>query len=207
MPEHPSLRGLTIGDAPSAWERAGFAVDGDRLAVDGVTIRLVGDDGPRGLLSWELDVPNPRSVDGLVHDDAGEPAAALGHPNGVGAVDHLVVVTPDVERTTAALAELSLTPRRTGRGLRGDDDRLYRFFLLANAVLEVIGPADPNDTDRPAAFVGIAFVADTLDHLVRELGDACTAPRDAVQPGRRISTVDHEALGISVPVAVLTPRA
>jgi hypothetical protein len=201
----PVLRGLTVGDPPEAWERAGFAVDGDRLAIDGVTIRLLGDGGPRGIVSWELDHPNPRAADGLVHDDVGAPARPADHPNGAALVDHLVARTPDVERTTDALAELGVTVRRTVDGVRGDADRRYRFFLLGTCVLELIGPVVPTGRD-PARFVGLALATYDLDATAAWLGDACDDPHDAVQPGRRIATVRHRELGISVPLAFLTPR-
>jgi hypothetical protein len=121
-------------------------------------------------------------------------------------VDHVVVVTRDIDRTTSAMGEVSLVPRRTERGLRGDHDRLYRFFVLDNSLVELIGPAERGETDQPARFAGLAFVTDDLDRLARVVGDACSEPRDAVQAGRRIVTIHHEVLGISLPIAVMTPR-
>ena len=107
------------------------------------------------------------------------------HPNGVTAVDHVVVGTPHVARTLAALAAVDLHPRRVVEGLRGGNSA-YAFVLLGTCVLEVIGPRehDPERTPRPAAFVGLAFVADDLD-AVAALDGVAGEPRDAVQPGAR----------------------
>lgn len=202
-----TLRGLVVGDEPGAWERAGFDVSGDRLSVDGVTIHLVGEAGSRGIIAWSLDHPSPRTVDGLIHDDVGDPAPPATHPNGAGLVDHVVVGTSDMERTTAALAELGIHPRRTVTGIRQGDDSLFRFFLLGTCLLEVIGPTEPSGSGRPARFWGIAFVVDDLDATSAALGDRCGEPHDAIQPGRRIASLRHEDVGISVPVAFMTPRA
>ncbi|WP_348246498.1 hypothetical protein, partial [Salmonella enterica] len=70
-----------------------------------------------------------------------------GHRNGITAVDHVVVGTPDVERTLQALAGIDLHPRRRVDGIRGGD-RAYAFLLLGTCVLEVIGPRthDPTRT-------------------------------------------------------------
>lgn len=205
-PRDRRLVGLTVGDEPAAWHALGFVVDGDRLTVGGVTIQLVGADGPRGLLAWSLSPPSGE-VDGLAH--RAEPAAVeqRAHPNGVTAVDHVVVGTPHVDRTVDALAVVGLQPRRRVDGLRGGD-RAYAFFLLDTCVLEVIGPAthDPSRTSGPAAFVGLAFVAEDLG-VVAGLPGVAGEPRDAVQPGRRIVTVRTREHDVSVPLALLTPRS
>lgn len=205
----PRLVGLEVGDDPDSWRRAGFGVVDDRMVVGGVTVRLVGGDGGRGVRSASLDPPVTDDVDGLRlvtadHGD-GHPSAsdAPAHANGVTAIDHVVVSSDDVERTTTALATCGLSPRRTVVGARGDgdDEIVYRFFLLGTCVLELVGPARGGG-DRPARFAGLAFATERID----ELGKLAGTPRDAVQPGRRIATLRGEDLGISVPTALLTPR-
>jgi hypothetical protein len=200
------LVGLTAGDRPDAWRGLGFTVEDDRFTVGGVTIRLVGDDGPRGLVAWSLDPPVAEETDGLASRPAPTPVPGVAHPNGVTAVDHLVVGTPHVDRTLHALAAIDLHPRRRVDGLRGGD-RAYAFLLLGTSVLEVIGPHehDPGRTPAPAAFVGLAFVADDLD-AATALPGVAGEPRDAVQPGRRIVTLRSNEHDVSVPLAILTPR-
>lgn len=199
------LVGLTIGDDPAAWRAVGFTIDADRLTVAGVTIHLVGAAGPRGLLAWSL-APAVGEVDGLAHRPTPTAVAVRRHPNGVTGVDHVVVGTPDVDRTLEALAAVDLRPRRRVDALRGGD-RTYAFFLLGTCVLEVIGPAthDPARTPGPATFVGLAFLADDLD-AVAGLPDVAGDPRDAIQPGRRIVTLRTHEHDVSVPLALLTPR-
>lgn len=200
----PRLVGLEVGDTPAAWAALGFTVDGDRVGVGGITIRLVGDDGVRGIRGWQLAGSGSSDVEGLAAVEVPALRQVGAHSNGITAVDHVVVGTWDLERTTAALAGLGLTPRRTVDGAR--DARLtYRFFLLNTCVLEVIGPTvhDPTRTSRPASFVGLAFVAPDLG-VGRRLG-VTRAPRPAVQPGRDIATFDTTN-DVSVPLAVLTPR-
>jgi hypothetical protein len=208
----PHLVGLVVGDDPAGWGALGLPVTGDRCTVGGVTIRLIGSDGPRGILGWQLDPAVDGEVHGLAEVDAtgaDDPAdraragddPATGRGYAVSAVDHLVVSTPDVERTTAALGRVGLAPRRTVDAARGDAGVRYRFFLLGTCVLEVIGPTEP-DGDGPARFVGLAFTAPDLDAVEHTTGP----PRDAVQPGRRIVTLRTGAHDVSVPLAVLSPR-
>lgn len=200
------LVGLTIGDRPEAWRSLGFEVDDDRFTVGGVTVHLVGDDGPRGLLAWSLDPVIEHEVDGLAHRPVLTAAPPRSHRNGVTGIDHVVVGTPDVARTLQALAEVDLQPRRVVEGLRGGD-RAYAFLVLGTCVLEVIGPGehDPGRTPRPAAFVGLALVAEDLA-TVASLDGVAGQPGDAIQPDRRIVTLRTQRWGVSVPVAVLTPR-
>jgi hypothetical protein len=192
------LRRLLVAGETAAWQALGFAVVGDRFAAGEVTVRLAGADAGSGLLGWEL-APPAADVDGLPGAEVGTAVTGV-HANGVTGVDHVVVGTPDVTRTTAALAAVGVEPRCTVEGARGDTGTLYRFFLLGTSVLELIGPAVPTG-DGPARFAGVAFVAPTLDGLPVGF----SPPRPAVQPGRQIATATREA-GLGVPVAVLTPR-
>jgi hypothetical protein len=203
-----TLTGLVVGDDPAAWAALGLPVVGDRCTVGGVRVHLVGADGPRGILGWELDPPLDADVDGLptaddvaADTDATTVASASGHGYAVAAVDHLVVATPDLDRTTAALTGVLGDPRRTVDAARGDAGTRYRFWLLGTCVLEVIGPAIA-DGDGPARFVGLAFTAPHLDVFADVISDR----RPAVQPGRTIATFRTREHDVSVPLAVLTPR-
>lgn len=112
------------------------------------------------------------------------------------------------DHAARGLLAWSLSPAVTG-----DVDGLapgagaYAFFLLGTCVLEVIGPRDhdPGRAPAPAAFVGLAFVAEDLA-AVADLPDVAGEPHHAIQPGRRIVTLHTDAHGVSVPVALLTPR-
>ena len=208
---------VTVGDDPDAWSAVGFAVDGDGVSrVGGVRIRLVGAEGRRGLLGWTLagevdhvgDVRDVRDVDGLSTTvvtgvATGGDAATTAHPNGATGLDHLVVVTPDLDRTTTALAALGLDARRTREAGRG---RLQRFFRLGEVILEVVGPAEPSG-EGPATFWGLAFTVADVEATAAHLGDRAGPPRPAVQPGRRITTLRGGAEGgVSVPVAFMSPH-
>jgi hypothetical protein len=201
------LIGLVVGDDPAVWAAAGFSVEDDHVDLGGVRIRLAGRDDGTGIRSWSFEPAWTRPIDGLPTIDDPTPGASrttpAAHPNGVTALDHVVVATSDVERTTSALGEAGIEPRRTVVGARGETDVLYRFFLLGTCVLELIGPTDgaASPPDEPARFAGLAFTTAIID----ELGELAGEPRPAIQPGRRIATLRRE-IGVSVPVAFLTPR-
>jgi hypothetical protein len=109
---------LTVGDGPEPWQAAGFQLGVDppdgtngtaSLTVGGVRIQLVGDHGGRGLLGWGFEPAWTVPIDGLPVATApptrtvgGAVTGATTQPNGVIALDHVVVTSPDVERTTAA---------------------------------------------------------------------------------------------------------
>ena len=66
--------------------------------------------------------------------------------------------------------------------------------------------ADAGGPDRPARLWGLALIAPDLDSTVALLAAHAGAPRDAVQPGRRIATLRRSA-GLAVPIALVTPPA
>jgi hypothetical protein len=202
---------IEIGDDPAAWAALGFTVDGDVARVGGVDLRLVGRSARgRGMVGWTLALDDEADVAGdldgiptrvVPPPDApgGEGPASAPHANGVVAIDHVVVLTPDLDRTTAALDEAGIVARRTREAGRG---RLQRFFRLGEVILEVVGPAVPAG-EGPASFFGLALTVADIDATVDHLADRIGAAKPAVQPGRRIATL-HTGDDVSVPIAVMS---
>ena len=195
---------LRIGGGPAEWRELGFAVDaGDTVTVGEVRLELVSQAKRGSIASWTLDgVDVPDSVDGLLTESGERDAEATSHPNGVLAIDHVVVFTPSLERTTEALAALGIECRRVreaGKGVR------QGFFLVGDVLLEVIDGTGLAD-DEPARFWGITLVVSDIDAAAALLGERLGQVKDAVQPGRRIATVRPDASG-GLPLALITPRA
>ena len=140
-------------------------------------------------------------VDGAVHLDGvrivvgGEPDWVLGvpdappvaHANGATGIDHIVVLTPDLPASVERLLSEGLDYRRTRDA---GDGRQQAFFVLGPCLLELAGPVA-----GPERLWGVTLVAPDLAPFGGN-------PRDAVQPGRRITTVKS----LDFPVAVMTPR-
>jgi hypothetical protein len=201
---------IAVGDAPVDWSSVGFAVADDGTCAIGPTrLWLAGTDGGRGILGWTLadlddgDDDLPADLDGLP-TAAGEPpgpaAAAPAHPNRVVGLDHVVAMTPDLDRTTAALEAAGIAARRTREAGQG---RLQRFFRVGPTILELVGPVEPRGAG-PARFWGLAFTVDDIDATVAHLAGRIGEPKDAVQQGRRIATL-RAGDEISVPVAFMSP--
>jgi hypothetical protein len=171
------------------------------LRVGDVALRFAEDAG-RGLTGWVLSGPaGPAAVDGVATawEDAETDSAPVRPANGATHIDHVVLATPDLARTEAALAGLGLERRR----LREAGDLRQAFYRLGPVILEVVaraGEAGPG----PASLWGFTVVVEDLDALAVRLGDRLGPVKDAVQTGRRIATVRREA-GLGVPLAFMTP--
>jgi len=207
MPNPGQLLELVIGDTAEAWRSAGFAVADDRTELDGVVLRFCGEADGRGLQSWTLhDVADP--IDGLPTGDAlGAPGTAEPHPNSITHIDHVVVETDDFSRTIPELERAGLELRRSRTFDFGDGERQQSFFWLGSVILELVGMVGAAaDAAPPARFWGLALTSPDLDATAEYLGGATSPPKDAVQKGRRISTLRTRDLGISVPVAIMSPH-
>ena len=191
----PSIDALDIADAPGAWSAAGFDVEGDVCRVSRMTLRLVGQGERRGILDWTLGDEPP--------DDAAGP-----HPNGVVQVDHVVMLTPDLDRTVAELESQGFDLRRRREGETPGGSTRQAFFRAGEPILEVVlapeGSSVARDPSGPPRLWGLAFGVDDLDRTARSLGDLLGTPRDAVQPGRRIATLRGEA-GLGPAIAFMSP--
>jgi hypothetical protein len=202
---------ILVGDPPEAWAAAGFTVDDDGTCRIGtVRVRLVGREGGKRILGWSLrDAPEARLADGRLDglpttSSAADPAVPATHANGATHIDHVVLLSPNLPRTTAALEALGLVQR----GERDTDTygapMRQIFFRLGEVILELVGSPEPGEGDP--GFFGLAITVTDLDAAARLLGERLGAPKDAVQEGRRIATLRHRDLGMSVATALMSPE-
>jgi hypothetical protein len=204
----PGLVELTIADPSGRWEALGFTVRDGVCDLGGVRLRL-GAPG-RGIRSWALTGidDSVTDIDGLptAHADPTPPQPPHAtHPNGATALDHVVITTPDFDRTAAALERAGLTLRRV-REVPGDGGQFRQGFRrLGPAILELV-EIKTADRAGPARFWGLVPIVDDLDALKLHVGDLLTRPKAAVQPGRRIATLAREA-GLTPSVAFMTPES
>jgi predicted enzyme related to lactoylglutathione lyase len=117
-------------------------------------------------------------------------------------LDHVVVNTDNIDRTSTAIAEvLGLEVRRERQLGNG---AVQRFHKLDNTIIEVV--SGPHVTSPGASLWGMVVSVDDLFDYCEEVGDAVTSPpKKATQPGRYISTV-RSSVGLKIPFALMTPH-
>jgi hypothetical protein len=205
----PALVALTVVDDPDRWRDLGFSVAADGTCqVGAVRFELVppGEGEEPAVVAWAFDglAGDPLGIDGIPTTVA-EPAAggpAGHHPNGATSLDHVVVTTPDVDRTVTALEAAGLRALRERPTEAGGRPMRQVFFRPGEAVVELVGPSGSHSAGR-AKFYGLAFTVADLDAAAARLGDAVGRIKAAVQPGRRIATV-RAAGGPGVPIALMS---
>ena len=126
------------------------------------------------------------------------------HPNGVFGVDHVVVSTGDVERTSGLLADAGLELLGDRQAVIGGRPFEQRFHRAGPCLIELAGPSGATGPE-PAGVWGITFVTSRIESLPALEPAPVASIRDAVQPGRRIATAIPEA-GLPTRVAFMDPR-
>lgn len=201
----PALRGLRIADPPDRWRALGFTVRDAELHLGEVAIELRPSARSEvGIASWTIAGIEPvDSIDGLATQVSSEPTATSSdHENGALAIDHVVITSPDFDRTARALAGAGLELRRVREARAGVRQGFRR---LGQAILELVEISDAPDPGAPARFWGLVVIVRDLDALSERLGGVLGPARDAVQPGRRIATLRSSA-GLGPAVAFMTPE-
>lgn len=208
MDPQPTIDELVIADEPGAWRELGFAVDGDAADVGSVRLRLVGRGERRGIVRWYVRDARSLELDGLETYASERPlVAGAEHPNGVVSIDHVVVLTPDLDRTAEVLRGAGFDFRRMREGATPGGSVRQAFFRMGEVILELVlapeGTSAARDPNGPARLWGISFLVADMERTAEVLGERLGAPRDAVQPGRRIATLRPEA-GVGPAVAFMT---
>jgi hypothetical protein len=200
---------IEVADPEHVWTRAGFSVDSDAVCrVGDVRVRLVGRGRGTGIVGWSLrGLPSDRSaddLDGVPTTSSGAAAAAPAeHANGVTSIDHVVLLSPDLDRTVAALAAVGVDPRRERDGELGGQPIRQIFFRFGGLIIEAVGsPGTANE--GPSTLWGITYNVADIDATASFFGDRTTPVKQAVQPGRRITTLRHHELGMSVRTAMIS---
>jgi hypothetical protein len=203
---------IQVADPSDAWTRAGFTVDPEAVSrIGGVRIRLVGRAHGTGIIGWSLrGLGSDTSLDDLdgVATTRSNAVAAVPatHANGVTAIDHVVLLSPDVRSTVQSLAAVGVDPRRERDGELGGRSIRQIFFRLGEVILEVVGSPEAS-TEGPSTLWGITYVVADIDATASFFGDRTAPVKDAVQPGRRITTLRHHEFGMSVRSAMISAPA
>jgi hypothetical protein len=204
---------LLIADNPGRWSALGFTVNDGCCVLGGVRLAFVGGGSARGILGWSLRGVKSTELDGLATTLSERPApdAAPEHANGVIAIDHVVAMSPSLDRSVRALQAAGLDLRRIREEPTPAGAPRQAFFRLGDVILEVV--QEPRDVvergrggDGPARFWGLALCAGELERTVERMGEHVGAVRAAVQPGRSIATVRRSA-GLTVALALMSAPA
>jgi hypothetical protein len=155
----------------------------------------------RGVTGWTLRrITLHHDIDGLPTGTTTEPPPPrIGHPNGAMDLDHVVVTTPDFDRTASALDEAGIPLKR----VRDAGGFRQGFRRLGPAILEIVEA--PTMPAGPARFWGLVVTVADLVGVRARLAPHVGEIRDAVQPGRQIATLS-EGAGLSPRVAFMDPE-
>jgi hypothetical protein len=198
------LKELVVGDDPGVWKEIGFTVEGDRCRVGHVDIVFDPSVG-KGIRKWTLVGDGDGDLDGVPTTWSDHGIEATGaHPNGIFEIDHVVLTTPDVQRTVGVLEGVGIMAKRQRETGTYGAPMLQTFFRVGQPILELIGPKEPMG-DTPARFFGLAFTSEDLELTGKVIGDALHPSKDAVQSGRRIATLDKSA-GSTIGIAIMSPH-
>jgi hypothetical protein len=193
-----SLVGIGVPDASAAWASIGFSVVDRAIPVangallfdvDGLVV--AGDDS----LSPELDG---------VQLSSGRPLLPVDHESGAFELDHVVLLTDSLERTSTAVHQLLGLERRRVRETASVRQAFHRFADAVGSrgcIVEVV----ESDRVSGTTVMGVVFNVADLHDLAGRLGpDVLSAPKPAVQQGRYISSIRRK-VGLGTAVALMTP--
>ena len=203
---------FVIGGRIEPWQAIGVNFASPDRAFAGNTWLRFNDQFAPGLHSWTLcaDANESRSktIDGLATNFVDQVPTApendvvsgRGPRLDIVGVDHVVVNTPNLQRTSDAIALATGAQLKRVRDAGAEIQQ--GFHRLGGVVVEIV--SSPKMPPGEATFWGLALTVDNIDAMYDFVGpDVLSAPKPAVQPGRRIATFRSGAQ-LGIPFALMT---
>ena len=198
---------LVIGGSRANWAQVGINFSQDGVFAMGKVMLRIDETLSPGFHSWALSNIDSTisSIDGITTTEVLvntrlaeiESREFVLQPLGV---DHVVVNTPDLERTSRALhkatgAELKRI-RDAGNGMR------QGFHRLGDVIVEIV--STPSLPAGNASLWGFVLNIADVNEVAAYLGpDVLSPPKPAVQKNRLIATF-RGAVGLGIPVALMS---
>lgn len=191
------LVGIGVPDAPGAWEAIGCTVLDGAVAFGNGALLL----GRAGIVVDDVEVPDVEGVPVA----SGAFVPSVEHASGAFELDHLVLLTDSLERTSAAVHDtLGLELRRI-RETETVRQAFHRFDAPVDGGRGCIVEIVESDRVSATTLMGVVLNVADLFELADRLGpDVMSLPKPAVQPGRSIATIRRD-VGLGVAVALMTP--
>lgn len=209
----PAVIEVQVPGSPTTWSELGFAVTDGVVSLARCSVRpgmprlALGVAAGGGLGNGNLLAADWLGIPLVAVDRAELPATTPPrHPNGVLGTDHIVVMSPDLDSTAAAIRSMGWEIRRQRLTTLMGVDVVQLFVWAGAALLEVVCAVEPTEFIREPSLWGVALAAEDLDATVERLGERIGTPRDAVQQGRRIATIRRRGTDLGLEVAIMSPH-
>ena len=198
------LAAVRVGGSREPWEALGFAADeSGRIPLRNGALEFTQAD--RGMSGMVVDTTGavPDDIEG-VGLYRGHVVPTLEQPNGAFELDHVVLMTAALERSSDAVEAALGLPCKRIRETETVRQAFHRFADETDARGCIIEIVESPRVECTSLFGLVVNVAD-LDAVCERWGsDVIGTPKPAVQPGRRIATV-RSTVGLGVAVALMTP--
>ena len=204
--EQARISELVVGGGAQNWASIGITFNQSlRAALGDVVLRLDPLLQP-GLHSWVLQGADIKveNIDGVATNHAiGEFQIAASvradFDLGVIGVDHVVINTPDLMRTSDALTAATGAPLKRVRDAGNNVQQ--GFHRLGSVIVEIV--TAPTMPLGDASLWGFVLNVKDIYAVANHVGpDVLSIPKPAVQAGRLIATF-RSSVGLGVPVALM----
>ena len=204
--EQARISELVVGGGAQNWASIGITFNQSlRAALGDVVLRLDPLLQP-GLHSWVLQGADVKveNIDGISTTHVTIASNDIASPQsdfdlGVIGVDHVVINTPDLMRTSDALTAATGTPLKRVRDAGNNVQQ--GFHRLGSVIVEIV--TAPTMPLGDASLWGFVLNVKDIYAVANHVGpDVLSIPKPAVQAGRLIATF-RSSVGLGVPVALM----
>lgn len=214
---HPT--DLFTNDSPDSWRAAGFAVNGahNKHCKFG-SFRIwfepnTSVDVHKGFTAWSFanldkDVTSICAVPVVPQPEIDLHSPSSEHPNGAISVDHIVIKSNNSHWIEREFRQVGILKKRE---MFSEKLKMNQaFYRPKSTIIEVISDVKYDDEKlnlEPQAYIwGITFVTRDI-HLTHQLLPHLTkTPWAAVQPGRKLTTLNSFSAGLTTRIAFITPH-